>query len=361
MGFAVASLLQSRGSRRVSFSSCGTQALVPCGMWDLPRARIKPTPPVFTGRFSTTGPPGKSHSLLSDAFPSCGFQVMTPLVPSVLPVPSYTLLWFLSSLLTSKHRAHQGSSLFHLYSWDDLTRFWVSSRCGLPSLEPCRGFFPWTPDTYSHLPTWHVYSNAYWEFTLMFARPLINLLSCHLLHLCKWRFHPSVAQTKILGASLMPFFFSHFIIQSVMKFGHRHFQNSPRMWPLFSPLLLSQSQPPSSLGWMIAVVFYLVFCFCHCSRQSSQFRCWNISHILSSFCLDLSPVFRSHPRWKQCPCIHFCDLPWWVPAAYCLSFLIQLQPLVPWLFLEQSQHTAASGPLHSLLPSPGTLSPVTLA
>ena len=149
------------------------------------------------------------------------------------------------------------------------------------------------------------------------------------------------------------FIFSHFIIQSVMKFGHRHFQNSPRMWPLFSPVLLSQSQPPSSLGWMIAVVFYLVFHFCHCSRQS----------VLNSVIpLPWSSLSFGLTQGKsKCPCIDFYGLPWSVPATYCLSFLIQLQLLVPWLFLEQSQHTAASGPLHLLLPSPGTLSPVTLA
>lgn len=151
-------------------------------------------------------------------------------------------------------------------------------------------------NTYSHLPTWHVYSDAYREFTVMFACPLTNLLSCHLLHLCKWRFHSSIAQAKILGASLMPFFFSHFIIQSVMKFGHRHFQNSPRMWPVFSPVLLSQSQPPSSLGWMIAVVFYLVFRFCHCSRQSVLNSDAGILAISCHPFALIFFVFPSHPR-----------------------------------------------------------------
>ena len=86
-------LLSSCGLRVFSLSSCGTQApgrvgSVVCGMRTLllrrassvvvvrglscpvacgilvPRPGIEPTSPALEGRFFTTGPPGKSHSLL---------------------------------------------------------------------------------------------------------------------------------------------------------------------------------------------------------------------------------------------------------------------------------------------------------
>ena len=40
-------------------SSCGTQAQLLRGMWDLPRPGLKPVSPALAGRFSTTAPPGK--------------------------------------------------------------------------------------------------------------------------------------------------------------------------------------------------------------------------------------------------------------------------------------------------------------
>ena len=40
--------------------SCGTWAQLLCGMWDLPRSRIKPMSPALAGGFLTIGPPGKS-------------------------------------------------------------------------------------------------------------------------------------------------------------------------------------------------------------------------------------------------------------------------------------------------------------
>ena len=58
-------------SRRVDFSCCGSWALelwlstrgpgpqVPCGVWNLPRAEIKPVSLASQGRFLTAGPPGK--------------------------------------------------------------------------------------------------------------------------------------------------------------------------------------------------------------------------------------------------------------------------------------------------------------
>ena len=69
-------LLWSTGSRHAGFSSCGSralerrvsscgaQALLPHGMWDLPRPGIKPVSPALAGRFLTTVPPGKSQFCL---------------------------------------------------------------------------------------------------------------------------------------------------------------------------------------------------------------------------------------------------------------------------------------------------------
>ena len=40
-------------------NSCGSQALLLCDMWDLPRPGIKPMSPALAGRFFIIGPPGK--------------------------------------------------------------------------------------------------------------------------------------------------------------------------------------------------------------------------------------------------------------------------------------------------------------
>ena len=40
-------------------SSCGTQAQLLCGMWDLPGPGLEPVSPALAGRFLTTAPPGK--------------------------------------------------------------------------------------------------------------------------------------------------------------------------------------------------------------------------------------------------------------------------------------------------------------
>ena len=49
-------LLQNTGSRRVGFSSCGTQAQLPCSMWNLPRPEIEPVSPTLAGGFLSTVP-----------------------------------------------------------------------------------------------------------------------------------------------------------------------------------------------------------------------------------------------------------------------------------------------------------------
>ena len=45
-------------------SSCGSQAYLLHGMWDLPRPGLEPVSPALAGRFSTTAPPGKPHPFL---------------------------------------------------------------------------------------------------------------------------------------------------------------------------------------------------------------------------------------------------------------------------------------------------------
>ena len=55
-------LLQSMGWW-AGFSSCSLQTLLLHNMWDLPSSGIEPVSPALTGRFLTTGPPGKSKLL----------------------------------------------------------------------------------------------------------------------------------------------------------------------------------------------------------------------------------------------------------------------------------------------------------
>ena len=53
-------MLQARGTWAQYLLLRG---LLLCGMWDLPGPGIEFMPPEFLGRFSTTGPPGKSLSI----------------------------------------------------------------------------------------------------------------------------------------------------------------------------------------------------------------------------------------------------------------------------------------------------------
>ena len=52
-------LLQSTGSRRTGFSSCGSQTELLHSMWDLPGPGLEPVSPELAGGFLTTVPPGK--------------------------------------------------------------------------------------------------------------------------------------------------------------------------------------------------------------------------------------------------------------------------------------------------------------
>ena len=49
-------LLWSMSSRRMDFSSCGTWASLPRGMWNLPIPGIEPMLPALAGRFLSAGP-----------------------------------------------------------------------------------------------------------------------------------------------------------------------------------------------------------------------------------------------------------------------------------------------------------------
>ena len=58
--------LQSTGSRRRGFSSCGARAQLLRSMWDLPGPGLEPMSPASAGGFLTTAPPGKSHAVPLD-------------------------------------------------------------------------------------------------------------------------------------------------------------------------------------------------------------------------------------------------------------------------------------------------------
>ena len=50
-------------------SSCGSQAQLLRGMWDLPRPGLEPVSPALADRFSTAAPPGKPPN--SNRLPRC--------------------------------------------------------------------------------------------------------------------------------------------------------------------------------------------------------------------------------------------------------------------------------------------------
>ena len=54
-----ASLVAEHRLQARRLSSCGSQAQLLRGMWDLPRPGLEPVSPALAGRFSTTAPPGK--------------------------------------------------------------------------------------------------------------------------------------------------------------------------------------------------------------------------------------------------------------------------------------------------------------
>ena len=54
-----ASLVAEHRLQTRRLSSCGSQAQLLHGMWDLPRPGLEPVSPALAGSFSTTAPPGK--------------------------------------------------------------------------------------------------------------------------------------------------------------------------------------------------------------------------------------------------------------------------------------------------------------
>ena len=60
-----ASLAAEQRLQTLRLSSCGSRAQLLCGMWDLPRPGLEPVSPAFSGRFSTTAPPGKPRTKTS--------------------------------------------------------------------------------------------------------------------------------------------------------------------------------------------------------------------------------------------------------------------------------------------------------
>ena len=59
-----ASLVAEHRLQTRRLSSCGSRGQFLRGMWDLPRPGLEPVCPALAGRFSTTAPPGKPHTVL---------------------------------------------------------------------------------------------------------------------------------------------------------------------------------------------------------------------------------------------------------------------------------------------------------
>ena len=60
----VTSLVAEHRLQTRRLSSCGSRAELLRSVWDLPRPGLEPVCPALAGRFSTTAPPGKPHSLI---------------------------------------------------------------------------------------------------------------------------------------------------------------------------------------------------------------------------------------------------------------------------------------------------------
>ena len=66
----------------MGFSSCGTQALLPQSMWNLPGPGIAPVSPALVSGFFSTGPPGKSCLYILEINPSqlLHLQIFSPIL-----------------------------------------------------------------------------------------------------------------------------------------------------------------------------------------------------------------------------------------------------------------------------------------
>ena len=87
-----ASLVAEHRLQMRRLSSCGSQAQLFRGLWDLPRPGLEPVSPALAGRFSTTAPPGKPYICLfiHIAFPEQRLCCITFSLFSILH-------WFVSS------------------------------------------------------------------------------------------------------------------------------------------------------------------------------------------------------------------------------------------------------------------------
>ena len=73
--------------------SCGTWGLLLCGMWTLPRPRIKPVSPALAGRFLSTAPPGVENMYLFNFY-------------SQMRVPAFLGLFFILSASSQHSYCH---------------------------------------------------------------------------------------------------------------------------------------------------------------------------------------------------------------------------------------------------------------
>ena len=100
-----ASLVAEHRLQTRRLSNCGSRAQLLRGMRDLPRPGLEPMSPALAGRFSTTAPPGKPHTLTLFkeiqrvlCFPSNLSSVLCCNLSQVSKRPLYSLL---SSLIFS--------------------------------------------------------------------------------------------------------------------------------------------------------------------------------------------------------------------------------------------------------------------
>ena len=69
-----ASLVAEHRLQTHRLSSCGSQAQLLRGMWDLPRPGLEPMSPALAGGFSTTAPPGKPIFLVFCFYKRCSIE-----------------------------------------------------------------------------------------------------------------------------------------------------------------------------------------------------------------------------------------------------------------------------------------------
>ena len=60
----MASLVVEHRLQTLRLSNRGSRGQLLCGTWDLPSPGLEPVSPALAGRFSTTVPPGKPHTVL---------------------------------------------------------------------------------------------------------------------------------------------------------------------------------------------------------------------------------------------------------------------------------------------------------